>query len=514
MMRLPRSIDDLRGLRAARWIRESTAGQFDRYGPDSQRHEQDRFIERFGLLDTGLVFTVAQSGRTVWRSPAMAEMLAAAGRDFDVILMGYFDRWQRNTRRTIEIVEDRLHPAGAAWVMCDRRLLSSDPRDWREMRKLASEAEEYSEKLGERIADGYAAKFRTLADQAGTAPLGFRRQAEPPHALEVDPATVGRARNIFELYATGSVSERDVASQLGYGVELVAKALRSPLYNGWVRRHRGPDEERRPAAWRADPPVSDELWNRVADLRARRHRGGGPSTRGDRDLLRGLLFCAGCGRRLRADGMSGTPPTRRVTHREPCADWGLQASRRARTWEWPIEAQWAAISLDARALTRVRRVIEAPTVRPIDTTRARIERQMRELAADHVAQRIDDAVYLSRLAVLRTEATAAVELQRSRVDADEAIGQLTAMARAWRRMTEVERAKLAHAVYARIEVVGGSSDARVVLTPAAYEIGLDQALPEFVRAKERPRLGLENHVRTAHLEIAGKRERGRAAKSA
>jgi DNA invertase Pin-like site-specific DNA recombinase len=165
--RLPRSLDDLRGLRAARWIRESTAGQQDRYGPDSQRDRQTEFIERFGLVDTGLEYVVSHSGRTVWRSPAMREMLEAAGDAFDVILVGYFDRWQRNTRRTLELVEDRLHPAGCSWAMCDRRLLSSDPRDWREMRRLSSEAEEYSEKLGERITDGYAAKFRRLADQAG-----------------------------------------------------------------------------------------------------------------------------------------------------------------------------------------------------------------------------------------------------------------------------------------------------------------------------------------------------------
>ena len=46
LKRLPRSLDDIRGRRVARWIRESTAGQYDRYGPASQREQQDRFIER------------------------------------------------------------------------------------------------------------------------------------------------------------------------------------------------------------------------------------------------------------------------------------------------------------------------------------------------------------------------------------------------------------------------------------------------------------------------------------
>ena len=76
--RPPGSLDELRGLRAARWIRESTAGQYDRYGPESQHEQMDRFAERYGLVDSGIVYTVAESGRTVWRSTTMAEMLAAA----------------------------------------------------------------------------------------------------------------------------------------------------------------------------------------------------------------------------------------------------------------------------------------------------------------------------------------------------------------------------------------------------------------------------------------------------
>ena len=53
MKRLPRSVEGLRGLRAARWIRESTERQTDRFGPDAQREQQDRAIERWGLADTG-----------------------------------------------------------------------------------------------------------------------------------------------------------------------------------------------------------------------------------------------------------------------------------------------------------------------------------------------------------------------------------------------------------------------------------------------------------------------------
>ena len=88
MNRLPGTVDDLRGLRAARWIRESTTGQFDRYGPEAQVELQNAAIERLGLADTGLEWRIAHSGRTVYRSPAMATMLdAAAAGAFDVLLV-------------------------------------------------------------------------------------------------------------------------------------------------------------------------------------------------------------------------------------------------------------------------------------------------------------------------------------------------------------------------------------------------------------------------------------------
>ena len=56
MSHLPMSPDALVGLRAARWIRESTTGQFDRYGPEAQIELQDASIRRLGLVETGLVW--------------------------------------------------------------------------------------------------------------------------------------------------------------------------------------------------------------------------------------------------------------------------------------------------------------------------------------------------------------------------------------------------------------------------------------------------------------------------
>ena len=105
--------------------------------------------------------------------------------------------------------------------------------------------------------------------------------------------------------------------------------LMNPLYNGWIRRHRRSDREsRKPAPWRANPPVSDELWARVEDVRRAKTRGGGPKRRDRVDLLGGLLECV-CGRRLRNDGTFADGRHRKL-HADPCEAWGTQGPPRRR----------------------------------------------------------------------------------------------------------------------------------------------------------------------------------------
>ena len=479
MTSLPRSLDDIRGLRAARWIRESTTGQYDRYGPDSQREQQDRFIERHELADTGLVWQVAQSGTTVWRSEAMAEMLEAAKAGaFDLLLTGYADRWQRNLRRTLELLEDDLHPAGVALVMCDRRILSSDRHDWDELISEAHQADRYSRRLGERISDGYAAKFQRLGDQAGNAPWGLRRGGDT-HTLELDPDTIGDVVHVFERYAAGNVTHDMLAEELGVGVERVRKALRNPIYNGFAVRYRG--RERSPAPWRDDPPVSDELWERVQEQRAVRNHGGpqpGKWRRGV-DPLGGLLWC-GCGARIRTNGTGGHPPRRKRIHPAPaCERWGPSRTSWGSAHDAPVEAQVTALRLDDHTIERVVRAVglEQETERPVAIDSRRVQRRRRQLAIEHAEGRLGDDDYLRMAHALDEEP--APRPREGRVTPDQAVAYLRDIGLLWKRATVQERSELLHVIYARITVtVDGFVEAE--LTPEAYAHGLALAMPETV----------------------------------
>jgi hypothetical protein len=60
------------------------------------------------------------------------------------------------------------------------------------------------------------------------------------------PVAVG----LFERYALGNVSAAQLEAETGLAATRIRMILMNPLYNGWIRRHRGPSETRRPAPWR------------------------------------------------------------------------------------------------------------------------------------------------------------------------------------------------------------------------------------------------------------------------
>ena len=44
------TFEDLRGLRAEGYVRDSHLDQADGFGPETQRHNQERFAETYGLV--------------------------------------------------------------------------------------------------------------------------------------------------------------------------------------------------------------------------------------------------------------------------------------------------------------------------------------------------------------------------------------------------------------------------------------------------------------------------------
>jgi hypothetical protein len=301
--------------------------------------------------------------------------------------------------------------------------------------------------------------------------------------MEIDLTTIDQAVHLYERYSTGTVSIRDLVAETGLEYERINKVLRNPLYNGWVRRHRGQNEERLPSAWRANPPVSDDLWNRVAEQRSNRTHAGGKRS-GRIDPLTGLIFCT-CGTRVRSNGLMGTPGKPSRMHFQPCPAWGKQIHYASAVWEDPIFAQMAGMDLSEQTVQRVVHILLRGKPEPVSIDRARNDRRRRQLADDFTHGRITlDELGAAVEAILEAPKVA----QAARIDATKAVEYLRNIPLLLAKATPAEKAELVHGIYERIEV-HGSDFVRVTLTPGAYAAGLALSLPESVSRSWRPRQG-------------------------
>ena len=213
---LPRSLEELAGLRAARYRRESTEEQGTKYGPAEQDAEIERFMARYGLVDTGIVFTDHHSG---WQRPEArpeftAMMAAATEGAFDVLVVAYFSRFSRNIRQALE-AHDILHRGGVAIAFADERFVSSDEDAWEDFVDEAVSAEKYSRKLSRRIKNTLRAKFERYATRrapralASVGPRSPRRASPstPPRC----PWPCGSSRSTPRATSRTSSSGRDTA---------------------------------------------------------------------------------------------------------------------------------------------------------------------------------------------------------------------------------------------------------------------------------------------------------------
>ena len=460
--RLPATPDDLHGLRAARWVRESTAGQYDNFGPDSQRELADRAIERHGLIDSGLAWQTAESGKTVYLGAVfMAMMEAARAGSFDVLLVGYTSRFQRNLRQTLNAVAD-LHAAGVVVLFCDERILSSDVGRWEDFAREALEAESYSRKLGRRISEGLAAKRRRLGEPGGPPPYGYTRAGRPP-ILEPIPGRLEQVQACFVAAAEG-LTDAEVAARVGIPFYTARGIITNPIYIG---RLRDGSPARGPAV------VEPGLWDRAQLARSRysRRYPGRPTRL--RTYVLSMLYCSACGRHL--IGQQG-----RYRHNFPCEAWLAAKASPRRAFRHATDKRGKGISYPAEAFEGIVRQalghvrtspalvdavaagLDAERVGPDPSTLARIDRDREAALAAYKRDRDPVALEATMRRLDREEADAKSIVAAGPTRA-EAAAYLRDLARLWDDADGSGRKLLAEALFDRIEVLGAH---RVNLHPS------------------------------------------------
>jgi hypothetical protein len=366
-----------------RWIRESTAGQVDRFGPDAQREQQDRAIERYELVDTGIAWQVAHSGRTIAATGQWAEMLAGAGESWDVLVVGYVSRFARDLRTAVNARHD-LHAAGAAILFADERLLTRT-------RRRGSSGPGRPSRPRPTRGGSASGSGRATPRSAGASPTraATRRSASARRRRARPRAGSGQGRDRpagVRAQCRGAI-DREVAAAVSLPLPTIRGVLRSRLYKGELE-----DGSRT----RFAPPIPSDLWELAAAARDRRRR-----QRGRRPVRQpyalSMLACAACGRRLVGDGG-------RYRHLELCPEFSAAVSqarrRRPGQHRIPLGASYPAATYEAAVSAVLERVavgadvavqvVENLVGTPADPDRlvlARLERERRAAADRFVRDR-------------------------------------------------------------------------------------------------------------------------------
>jgi DNA invertase Pin-like site-specific DNA recombinase len=504
MKRLARSLSDLAGLRAALWVRESTAGQFDAFGPDAQRQQYERALRRWELEDTGVAWSVAHSGWRIARSPAWHEMLGQAGATFDVLVVGYASRFARSLEAHVD-ARRAFHAAGASILFADEEVLTSDENAWERWAREAVEAEAYSRKLSRRVREGLAAKRRVLGEPGGRSPFGFVREGRPPVLAPV-PERIAVVRRVFEHSAAG-LTDAEVAAAVELPLFTVRGILTNPIYVGRLR-------DGTPA--RVGASIEPQLWNASARRRAKRATNTGQPAHRSRDYaLRGVLVCDACERRLIGD-------TGYYRHHETCEafaaatqglrrrPFGRSVSVPASDYDAVTERILARMALRSDIIAGASALARADEGVVDHVALARIERD--RTAAMERYRRDRDAVALERAMATLDRDEEAARVEAPTMSAEEVRAYLADLPRLWREAPET-RGLLVGALFERVRAMGTERLA-FDWAPEAIALGIADGMPAQATISVGSGRGERARGRTYRLSFHGRTQVGRTARSA
>jgi DNA invertase Pin-like site-specific DNA recombinase len=538
---LPRTFDELRGLRARGLVRESSKKQGENSGPAVQRRDAIEFAAKWGLdlpvvpdsepgkegFD-GAFYTDFVSGSQAARRPQFLRMVEdAESGAFDVLLVYDTSRFARE-RREAAIYEQRLHEAGVVVVYIDTRDLSSADQQVGQAVHAAL-SHEFLTLHGGKVQKAYREKRFDVGKWSGTVPIGYRMgyelvynpakgTTEPvetgvlvadtePQPLIGFGATYRRAdlvRLIGETYATGRFGFRPLAAHLnllGYrntlGEPFSGNAVRviasNAVYVGLIGWHKRPDKERKAhdfydTEWKQgthEPLWNEALWESIQAVRKRAFRGSNGGKLHNLYPFRRLAVCDRCGANLYGEAhrpAKGGGPVLYMactTQRER-HDCDQRAVRSTHLEDQVGE--WLAtlvIPADWRAdIERLQRH-EAQIERPVVDT-ARIERQLanlRDLFADADITREE---YVGRKRALMAALNGGLpQPTYSEAILVRAARLLADLGDLWAKATPVERAEIAAGLFTEVRV----RDDRVVGAKLAREEYLQLIASATARAQ-------------------------------
>ncbi len=434
--------------RAVAYVRVSDESQLAGYSLDAQRAQIAAYCERAGyeLVHAYVDEGVSAHSDRLDKRPQLAAMLEAAARgEFEVVVVHSLDRLARNAHAQREAMQ-RLGRAGVGLHSITEAFDFTTPAGKLMLNMIGGVSEFFSDQLAVHVAKGQrerAAQGRPI----GPVPFGYT-VPEPGAVPLVDERAAPAVLDVFRRRAAGA-SLGDLASWLNgeghrtqRGRLFTGHALKDLLncrfYAGYVSYR----TEEFPGVHEAIVPVP--LFERVQARR--QHRDGGQRPRDEGVwALRGLLFCAACGRPVHCERHADGVPYYRERHGWECTTVGRAVSSRridAEVGEW-----FSRVRLDRRWRERVvAAAVKGDGQKTIDALRD----QRRRLARAYADGGYSEAEYTTRMKQLETAIEAS---QPDRVPQLETIAALVAdTRRLWSKALPHERRQLLAPLIDRVTV--------------------------------------------------------------
>jgi site-specific DNA recombinase len=366
-------------LRAVAYIRESTEEQGQGFSPDAQRERIREFAPENDLQLIGEYCDFHSGWRKSAARPQFQRLMAdAAAGKFDVVLVFHTSRFARNqveARRYKQMLREKL---GIRVVSVTQPMGEdhSDPSSFLAESIHEMFDEYYSVSLSFWVRSGLKEKARQ-GHLVGQLPFGYMRDPRSKLAIP-DPERAPLVLEAFERYVGGQESDVTIARWLNatgarttrnrpFGKDGVREMLCNSAYCGYIG---GKRDRSRTVKGLHEPIVSEELYERVQEVRGWRNRVLKPGPPSGEYLLSKLLRCERCGARMHAT-RGGSKAARRYMcsarrSGNPCGERIVNAER----LEGQL-VQWIRdFKPDERLIALIVKAVEAD--RPaVDPTKAR-----------------------------------------------------------------------------------------------------------------------------------------------
>jgi site-specific DNA recombinase len=291
-------------MRAGLYARVSREEAAEGYSLDEQLEAMRRFCKERGWTVVAEYVEPGHTG-TVRDRPAFTEALGdcEAGK-LDILLTHQLDRFYRNLQLQLETL-GQLGRWGVGYLSVTEQIDCSTPQGMLFLSTLGAFNEYYVANLSRETKKGKRGRAKKGLNNASQPAYSYRRSEDGIDTM--DPEASKAVLLAFESYASGEHSDTavaDILNRAGYPPSKRAKSgkwtregvrylLTNRYYTGWVQH----GEDWYPG--QHEPIISQELFDQVQELRAKRSRGRGAGRNPDRVyLLARLVRCYHCGLRL------------------------------------------------------------------------------------------------------------------------------------------------------------------------------------------------------------------------